>query len=395
TGAQTFVSQPQSIGNRRGGLPVQYVLQTQTLDQLKEVINPFLQEVNQDPVFAFAEVDLKFNRPELRVEIERNRARTLGVSVRDIAQTLQLSLSGTRFAYFIIDSKQYWVIGQMERESRNEPIDLKTISVRNQSGELIQLDNLVTVSEQSSPPQLYRFNRFKSATISAQLAPGYTIGEGIEAMDAIAARILPESVITDLSGPSRDFAESASSLIFIFILALVLIYLVLAAQFESFRDPFIILFTVPLALFGTFLSLWYFNQTLNIFSQIGAIMLIGLIAKNGILIIEFANQRQEQGMSVMNAILDASAVRFRPILMTTISTILGILPIALALGAGSESRSSMGIAVVGGLLIGSFFTLYVIPAIYSYLSSDKSETRNIEKRAKEAEELEPATLSTH
>lgn len=395
TGAQTFVSQPQSIGNRRGGLPVQYVLQTQTLDQLKEVINPFLQEVNQDPVFAFAEVDLKFNRPELRVEIERNRARTLGVSVRDIAQTLQLSLSGTRFAYFIIDSKQYWVIGQMERESRNEPIDLKTISVRNQSGELIQLDNLVTVSEQSSPPQLYRFNRFKSATISAQLAPGYTIGEGIEAMDAIAARILPESVITDLSGPSRDFAESASSLIFIFILALVLIYLVLAAQFESFRDPFIILFTVPLALFGTFLSLWYFNQTLNIFSQIGAIMLIGLIAKNGILIIEFANQRQEQGMSVMNAILDASAVRFRPILMTTISTILGILPIALALGAGSESRSSMGIAVVGGLLIGSFFTLYVIPAIYSYLSSDKSETRNVEKRAKEAEELEPATLSTH
>ncbi|MEX0906489.1 MAG: efflux RND transporter permease subunit [Balneolaceae bacterium] len=392
TGAQTFVSQPQSIGNRRGGLPVQYVLQTQSLDQLKEVIPQFLQEANQDPAFAFADVDLKFNRPELQIEIERNRARDLGVSVRDIAQTLQLSLSGSRFGFFIIDSKQYWVIGQMERERRNEPIDLKTISVRNQAGNLIQLDNLVTISEQSSPPQLYRFNRFNAATISAQLAPGYTIGEGIEAMDAIAARVLPESVITDLSGPSRDFAESAASLLFIFILALVLIYLVLAAQFESFRDPFIILFTVPLALFGTLLSLWYFDQTLNIFSQIGAIMLIGLIAKNGILIVEFANQRQAQGMPVMEAILDASTVRFRPILMTSISTILGILPIALALGAGSESRSSMGIAVIGGLLIGSFFTLYVIPAIYSYFTSDKSDTEDIQKKAMEAEELEPSTV---
>ncbi|MEX1267591.1 MAG: efflux RND transporter permease subunit [Balneolaceae bacterium] len=392
TGAQTYVSQPQSIGNRRGGLPVQYVLQAQSLDQLKEVLPEFLSEANQDPVFAFADVDLKFNRPELQIEIERERARALGVSVRDIAQTLQLSLSGSRFGYFIIDSKQYWVIGQMERERRNEPIDLKTISVRNQNGDLIQLDNLVTVSEQSSPPQLYRFNRFNSATVSAQLAPGYTIGEGIEAMDAIAARVLPESVITDLSGPSRDFAESAASLIFIFILALVLIYLVLAAQFESFRDPFIILFTVPLALFGTLLSLWYFDQTLNIFSQIGAIMLIGLIAKNGILIVEFANQRQAQGMPVMEAILDASTVRFRPILMTSISTILGILPIALALGAGSESRSSMGIAVIGGLLIGSFFTLYVIPAIYSYFTSDKSDTEDIQKKAMEAEELEPSTV---
>ena len=392
TGAQAFVSQPQSIGNRRGGLPVQYVLQAQSLDQLKEVIPDFIREANSDETFVFANVDLKFNQPELQVRIDRDRARSLGVSVRDIAQTLQLSLSGTRFAYFIIDSKQYWVIGQMEREHRSAPIDLKTIFVRNQNGELIQMDNLVTIEESSSPPQLYRFNRFNSATISAQLAEGKTVGEGIEAMDAIAARVLPTSVVTDLAGPSRDFAESAASLLFIFILAQVLIYLVLAAQFESFIDPLIILFTVPLALFGTLLSLWYFDQTLNIFSQIGAIMLIGLIAKNGILIVEFANQRQEQGLSIMDAIMDASAVRFRPILMTSISTILGILPIALALGAGSESRSSMGIAVIGGLLIGSIFTLYVIPAIYSYMSTDKSGTKEIDKRAREAEELETASV---
>ena len=392
TGAQTFVSQPQSIGNRRGGLPVQYVLQAQTLGQLEDAIPEFLREANQDPAFVFADVDLKFNRPELQVEIDRNRARTLGVSVRDIAQTLQLSLSGSRFGFFIMEGKQYWVIGQMDRQYRNEPIDLKTIYVRSQDGSLLQLDNLVTVSERSSPPQLYRFNRFKSATVSAQLAPGYSIGEGIEAMDAIAARVLPESIITDLTGPSRDFAESAASLLFIFALALVLIYLVLAAQFESFRDPFIILFTVPLAIFGTLVSLWYFDQTLNIFSQIGVIMLIGLVAKNGILIVEFANQRQEQGMSINDSIMDAAAVRFRPILMTSISTILGILPIAMAFGAGSESRSSMGIAVIGGLLIGSFLTLYIIPAIYSYFASEKSKTKEIEERAKEAEKLETASV---
>ncbi len=393
SGAQTFVSQPQSIGSRRGGLPVQYVLQAQNLEQLEEVIPDFIRAANEHEAFTFADVNLKFNQPELQVEIERNRARSLGVSVRDIAQTLQLSLSGTRFGYFIMDSKQYEIIGQMEREFRNAPIDLRTIYVRNESGNLIQLDNLVNISESSAPPQLFRFNRFNSATISAGLAPGYTIGDGIDAMNEIAAEILPEAIITDLAGPSRDFAESAASLMFIFILAIILIYLVLAAQFESFRDPFIILFTVPLAVFGTLLSLWYFNQTLNIFSQIGIIMLIGLIAKNGILIIEFANQRQEQGMSVMDSIMDAAAVRFRPILMTTISTILGILPIALALGAGAESRISMGIAVIGGLLIGSFLTLYVIPAIYSYFASDRKKKLETIERAIEADKkLEAASV---
>ncbi len=393
TGAQTFVAQPQSIGGRGGGLPVQYVLQAQSLEQLEDVLPDFLSAANQHPVFSFADVNLKFNQPEIQVEIDRNRARSLGVSVRDIAQTLQLSLSGSRFGYFIMDGKQYEVIGQMERQFRNAPVDLRTIYVRNNRDQLVQLDNLVSLSESSAPPQLFRFNRFSSATVSAGLAPGYTIGDGIDAMNEIAAEILPQTVVTDLAGPSRDFAESAASLLFIFILANILIYLVLAAQFESFRDPFIILFTVPLAILGTLVSLWYFNQTLNIFSQIGAIMLIGLIAKNGILIVEFANQRQQQGMSVMDSIMDAAAVRFRPILMTSISTILGILPIALALGAGAESRTSMGIAVIGGLFIGSFLTLYIIPAVYSYFASDKSVKREVAKRAQKADkELEAASV---
>lgn len=392
SGAQTFVSEPQSIGSRGLGLPVQYVLQAPNLDKLKEVIPEFLKQAQQNPTFSYADVNLKFNRPELRVKINRERAQALGVSAQDIAQTLQLSLSGQRFGYFVMDGKQHWIIGQVSRENRNEPVDLKSLFVRNSRNELIQLDNLVTLSEESSPPQLFRFNRFASATISAGLAPNQTISDGIDAMDGIAENILDNSFSTSLSGPSRDFEESASNLNFIFMLALVLIYLVLAAQFESFRDPFIILFTVPLALSGALLSLWYFDQTLNIFSKIGMIMLIGLVTKNGILIVEFANQRQEQGLGILEAIKDASVARFRPILMTSLSTILGILPIALALGAGAESRTSMGIAVIGGLLLGSLLTLYVIPAMYSYLSPVKSTDDGVGDEAiRKAENIEVAS----
>ncbi len=373
SGAQTFVSQEQTIGSSRGGLPVQFVLQNQDFERLKSVIPDFLEAVRNDPTFTYQDVDLKFNKPELQVEIDRERAQDLGVSVRDIAQTLQFSLSGQRFDFFIMNGKQYQVIGQVERKNRNEPVDLKSLYVRNSSGSLIQLDNLVKVAEQSSPPQLYRYNRYASATVSAALAPGKTIMDGIDAMEIIAENVLDDTFSTSLSGPSRDFVESSSSLLFIFFLALLLVYLVLSAQFESFRDPFTIMLTVPLALSGALVSMWYFGQTLNIFSQIGMIMLIGLVTKNGILIVEFANQRQIQGLSIMDAIMDASAARFRPILMTSISTVLGILPIALALGAGAESRTSMGIAVIGGLIIGSFLTLYVIPAMYSYLSPEKSE----------------------
>lgn len=368
TGARTFVTQEPTIGNRRGGLPVQFVIQAPNMDRLKEVLPKFIEEATADPTFAVVDVNLKFNKPELRVIINRERARALGVSVMDIAQTLQLAYAGQRFGYFIMDGKQYQVIGQMQRQFRNEPLDLRSLYVRNSRGEIVQLDNVVTHSEQSSPPQLFRFDRYVSATVSAGLASGKTLSDGILAMNDIGDRVLDASFRTALDGESRDFAESSSSLLFAFALALILIYLVLAAQFESFIDPFIILFTVPLAITGAFGSLWIFEQTLNIFSQIGIIMLIGLVTKNGILIVEFANQRKEQGLSVMDAITEASAARFRPILMTGLSTILGIAPIALAIGAGSESRVSMGIAVIGGLIFAGILTLYVIPAIYSYFS---------------------------
>jgi len=393
SGARTFVAQEQSIGGSRGGQPVQYVLQANTIDKLKEVIPEFMERASQDPTFAFVDVNLKFSKPEVEIRIDRDRAQALGVSTRDIAETLQLAYSGQRFGFFLKNGKQYQVIGQMSREDRNAPIDLRSLYVRNDEGEIIQMDNLVTLRETSSPPQLYRFNRYASATVSASLSPGKTIGDGIDAMDAIADDVLDASYTTSLSGPSRDFVESSSSLIYVFLLALILVYLVLSAQFESFRDPLVIMFTVPLALTGALLTLWYFNQTLNIFSQIGMIMLIGLVTKNGILIVEFANQRQVQGLSNLEAIKEAAVARFRPILMTSFSTVLGILPIALALGAGAESRKSMGIAIIGGLIFASILTLYVIPALYSYISAERTEKTAVgEEKLKEIDNMEPAEV---
>ncbi|MBP9925899.1 MAG: efflux RND transporter permease subunit [Cyclobacteriaceae bacterium] len=369
SGVRTFVSQAQTIGDRRGGFPVQFVIQAAEIEKLKEVLPEFLAKANASPKFSFVDLDLKFNKPEINISIDRDKARNLGVNVFDIAQTLQLGLSGSRFGNFIMDGKQYQIIGQVERRDRSEPLDLKTLYVKNKRGELIQLDNLVTFEELSSPPQLYRFNRYSSAKVSAQLANGVSLGEGIKEMERIGDEILNESYTTSLDGASREFSESSSSIYIAFAIALAIIYLILAGQFESFKDPLIIMFTVPLALAGALLSLWYFNQTLNIFSQIGIIMLIGLVTKNGILIVEFANQRKEQGKKLLEAVTEAAESRFRPILMTSMSTILGILPIALALGAGSESRVSMGIAVIGGMAFATVLTLYVIPAIYSYVSS--------------------------
>jgi len=369
--ARTSVSQEPTIAvGRRRGSAVEFVLQAPNLDKLKEVLPTFLDEAAANPAFSFVDTDLKFDKPELRLLIDRPRARDLGVSALAIAQTLQLALSEQRLGFFIMDGKQYEVIGQVVPERRDETFDLKNLYVRSSDGgPPVQLDKVVSLREESSPPQLYRFDRYVSATVSANLSPGFTVGDGISAMEAIAGRVLDDSFRTALSGQSRDFAESSRSLSFVFMLALVLVYLVLAAQFESFRDPFIILFTVPLALAGALSALWYFGQTLNVFSQIGMIMLIGLVTKNGILIVEFANQRKEAGLDVMAATIEGATARFRPVLMTSLSTILGIAPIALALGAGSESRVPMGIAVIGGLTIGTFLTLYVVPAIYSYLTS--------------------------
>ena len=371
TAVRAFAQQPASIGDRRGGLPVQYVIQAPTLEKLKAVIPKFMEKAAQNPAFIFTDINLKFTKPELEIEIDRERARNMGVSVQEIARTLQLSYSGQRFAYFIRGGKQYQVIGEMQLQDRNEPVNLRMLYVRGDNGELIQLDNLVRVVEKSTPPQLYRFNRFVSATVSANLADGVTIGAGLDEMDKIAAEVLDDSYATDVTGPSKEFRESSNSLLFAFIFALVLIYLVLSAQFESFADPLTIMFTVPLAIFGALATLWVFDFTLNIFSQIGIIMLIGLVTKNGILIVEFANQRKEEGMDVEEAIYGAAVSRLRPILMTSLSTILGILPIALALGAGAESRVPMGAAVIGGLAFSTVLTLFVIPGVYTFLTSKK------------------------
>ena len=376
---RAFVLQEQTISvgiTGRTSLPVQYVLQAPNFEKLKQVLPLFFEEANKNPVFQGVDVNLKFNKPELNMTINRDRAAALGVSVEDIAQTLQLSYSGKRISYFTMNGKQYQVIAQMNQTSRDEPMDLKSLYVRNDKNEMIQLDNLLNVTEESSPPQLYHFNRYKSATISAGLAPGKTIGDGIAAMDEISKKVLDESFSTGLTGASRDFAESGSNIWFAFILALILIYLILAAQFESFVDPFIIMLTVPLALAGAVISLWIFNQTLNIFSQIGIIMLIGLVTKNGILIVEFANQQKAQGQNIKEAVIEASTMRLRPILMTSIATILGALPIAIGLGNGSQSRMPMGIVVAGGLLFSLVLTLYVIPSVYTFISRKDIERKD-------------------
>lgn len=371
TGARTMVSQQQTFGGGRGGLPVEYVIQAKNLEDLKRILPRFMDEVNKSPVFSVADVNLKFTKPELTINIDRDKAAVMGVSMQNIAQTLQLTMSEQRVGYFILNGKQYQILSQLDRENRNKPSDLQNIFIRNSRNELIHLDNLVTMSESSMPPQLYRYDRFVSATVSAGLAKKKTLSHGLEEMDRIAGEVLDDNFKTTLSGSSKDFVESSSSLMFAFVLALVFIYLVLAAQFESFRDPLIIMFTVPLALIGAMASLWYFEQTMNIFSQIGIIMLIGLVSKNGILIVEFANQRKAEGVPMKEAIKDASVSRFRPILMTSLSTVLGIMPMVFATGAGAESRVAMGIAVVGGMTCATFLTLFVIPAIYTYLSSDK------------------------
>ena len=368
TAVRAFPAQPPTIGDRRAGLPVQYVLQAGTLEELLEVLPRFLEAAAASPVLRFVDADLKVNRPEGRIAIDRRRAAELGVSVQDIARTLQLAYGGVRFGYFLKNERQYHVIGQVQRSDRNDPGDLASLFVRTRDGAMVSLDNLIRFEEGVGPAAIYRFNRFTSATISAGLAPGHTVGDGIAALDAIAAELLPPGIRTSLAGQSRDFADAGSSLLFAFGLALALIYLVLAAQFESFRDPLIILVTVPLSVAGALLALALFGQTLNVFSQIGIIMLIGLVTKNGILIVEFANQRRAAGRALREAVLEAAAARLRPILMTTCSTLFGILPIALAIGGSAGSRRSLGIAVIGGLALSTGLTLYVVPAVYTVLA---------------------------
>ena len=377
TEARAFLRQQSSFGGRRASMPVQYVLQATNLEKLQEVLPKFMERVYENDVFQMADVDLKFSKPEARISINRDKAGAMGVSTRNIAQTLQYGLSGQRMGYFYMNGKQYEILGEINRQQRNKPAYLVGLYIRNDAGDMIQLDNLVELVYGTAPPKLYRYNRFVSATVSAGLAEGKTIGQGLEEMDKIADELLDETFRTALAGDSKDYSESASSLMFAFILAIFLIYLILAAQFESFKDPLIIMLTVPLAIAGALIFMYFGDITMNIFSQIGIIMLIGLVAKNGILIVEFANQKQEAGEDKLQAIKDAALQRLRPILMTSASTVIGLIPLAFATGEGANQRIAMGTAVVGGMLVSTLLTMYIVPTIYSYVSTNRSKVRKI------------------
>lgn len=377
TKARTFVQQQSTFGGRRSSMPIQYVLQGQNLAKLEEFIPEFMKKVQESPLFQMADVNLKFTKPETRIIIDRDKAALLGVSTRDIGQTLQYALSGQRMGYFYMNGKQYQILGEINRQQRNTPLDLKSIYLKNQSRKMIQMDNLVRLEENVAPPQLYRYNRFNSATVSAGLAPGITIGAGLDEMDRIANETLDDTFRTALAGDSKEFRESSSSLMFAFALAIILILLILSAQFESFKDPLVVMLTVPLAITGALLFMYINDVTMNIFSQIGIIMLIGLVAKNGILIVEFANQRQEAGMNKYESIVGASVQRLRPILMTSFSTILGLLPLVLANAEGAHGRIAMGTAVIGGLLVSTLLTIFVVPAMYMYISTNRGERDNL------------------
>ena len=375
--AKAFVTQEQTINiGRGGGMPVSFVIQAPSFEKLKEILPKFLEKAQASPIFQVVDVDLKFNKPELQIKIDRDKARSLGVTVSDISEALQLYFSGQRYGYFIMNGKQYQVIGQATRSLRDDPNDIRSIYIRSSNNELIQLGELVSTVEESTPPQRFRYNRYISATVSANPVPGKTMGQGIEEMRKIAKETLDDSFSTTLSGISKQFEESSNSLYFAFMLAIVLIYLILAAQFESFRDPLIIMLTVPLALAGAMLSLWIFGQTMNIFSQIGIIVLVGIVTKNGILIVEFANQKKQAGLNIKTAVIEAASARLRPILMTSLATIFGTLPIALALGAASTSRIPLGIAIIGGLIFALILTLFVIPALYTFLTRKSANIKH-------------------
>ena len=371
TKARAFVQQQSSFGGRRSSMPIQYVLQATNIEKLEKVLPVFMEKVYENPVFQMADVDLKFSKPEIRIHINRDKANIMGVNTRDLSETLQYGLSGQRMGYFYMNGKQYEILGEINRQQRNKPADLRAIYLRSSDGKMIQMDNLIELESSIAPPKLYRYNRFVSATISAGLAEGKTIGQGLDEMDKIAKEVLDDTFRTSLSGDSKEFRESSSSLMFAFILALVLIYLILAAQFESFKDPFIIMLTVPLAIAGALIFMYFNDITMNVFSQIGIIMLIGLVSKNGILIVEFANLKQENGEDKVTAVHDAALQRLRPILMTSASTVLGLIPLAFATGEGCNQRIAMGIAVVGGMVVSTFLTMYIVPAVYSYISTNR------------------------
>lgn len=369
---RVFIAQEQTIstGNRLGR-QLQLVIQHSQFDSIKLWLPAILDSMRTSPKLSGVDVDLKFNKPENQISISRAKAASLGLSVQDINNTLQLAFTGKRLGYFTKDGRQYPILVQMQRTHRNEPSDILSLNTINSKGIPVPLENAVEIQEVTASAQIYHYNRYQSATIQADPAEGFALGEAIDEMNNIADAILPPDFSKEWTGPSRDFLESSGNSTWAFLFALVLVYLILAIQFESFSDPFIVMLTVPLALFGSLYALWAFGFTLNIFSEIGIIMLIGLVTKNGILIVEFANQLQKQGYSKAKAAQKAAADRFRPILMTSLATALGALPIALSLGAGSESRQPLGTVIVAGIVFSLILTLYLLPVFYTNLSRFK------------------------
>ena len=388
--------EPQSISTSRGGLPVQFVLQAPSIEVLRDLVPKFTAEAEKSPVFSVVNPDLKFTKPELHVNILRDKAREQGVSIDDISKAISLSLGDQTYGDFYKDGRQYDIVGAVGYEYRDMPSKLSAINVKNAAGEMLSVSNFITYEEKSASPSLPRYNRFSAATISAGLAPGKTVGDGVEEMRRIAKKVIPDSlnVQTDLAGSSKEYAESSSGLYVVFLLALAFIFLVLSGQFESFRSPFVTLFTVPLALAGAIASLYIFGQTLNVFSEIALILLLGLVTKNGILIVEFANQiAARTGCSRLAAAKKSAKLRFRPILMTSLSTVLGAVPLILT---GTPSRVAMGTAIVGGLTFATFMTLFVVPAAYSFFAGKPAkgiiEAQKEQSKVKLASKLLPFLL---
>ena len=379
-GVMAFAFNPPSLSGGFGQ-PVEYVLQADSYEQLSQSVALMMAEAQKLGYLINMDTDLKLNKPQIELQIDRDRASELGVSVADIGNTLQVLLGSAKVTRFKRGTHQYDVVLQLPKADRSSPDMINDLYVHGPNG-LVQLASVVKVEEKVSPRELNHFNRVRAATITASLAPGVTIGQALSDLDKIAKRVLPPGVQTDLAGDSREFRESSGGLNVLFLIAIVFIFLVLAAQFESFIHPLTILFSVPLAVFGALISLFVLKMTINIFSQVGLIMLIGLVTKNAILIVEYANQRRASGESVTDAVIEAAKIRLRPILMTTFATIFGILPIALGLGAGAESRKPLGMAVVGGMIFSTFLTLVVVPVVYTMLA--RFSPAREEKRAKEA-----------
>jgi multidrug efflux pump len=361
-----FAVNPPSLGQSPRALPIEYVVMSQVpYPELDRIVGQFIAEMNKYPGVQNLQTDLRLNTPELRVEVNRDKLGDLGIPVQTVGLTLQSMLGGRQVTRFKKEGEQYDVVVQVAPRDRSRPNDISDIYVRARDGSMVQLANVVQVAEGVSPQSLNHFQRLRAVTISGQVAPGYTLGQVLAEMDATAKRVLPQTALTDLNGQSREFRDARGSIYLVFVLALVFIYLVLAAQFESFADPFVIMLSVPLSLTGALLALWWAGGTMNIYSQIGLITLVGLITKHGILIVEFSNQLRERGEALFQAVQDASVLRLRPILMTTGAMVLGAVPLALATGAGAESRMQIGWVIVGGLSFGTLLTLYVVPTMYT------------------------------